>query len=154
MQAARILTVTGTILTALGVLSAVFGLKCTTLLSSWRKRAFVRTLQNNIRLKIIEKIKICLSSIWPLRYSEQALYAFLRPLQLLLLKFLPIFINFYHLVKQEDFPKWVVFMTTEFVFISAGSVPEAFYSGLKVDPENFGEAKLNLSHEKLAKVMS
>ena len=45
-------------------------------------------------------------------------------------------------------------MTTEFVFISAGSVPEAFYSGLKVDPENFGEAKLNLSHEELAKVMS
>ena len=63
MQAARILTVTGTILTALGVLSAVFGLKCTTLLSLWRKRAFVSTLQNNLGVKIIEKIKICLSSI-------------------------------------------------------------------------------------------
>ena len=139
MQAARILTVTGTILTALGVLSAVFGLKCTTLLSLWRKRAFVSTLQNNLGVKIIEKIKICLSSIWPQRYSEQALYAFSRQLRLLLLRFLPIFINFYHLVKREDFLKWVVFMTTEFVFISAGSVPEAFYSGLKINLENFWE---------------
>ena len=154
MQAARILTVTGTILTALGVLSAVFGLKCTTLLSSWRKRAFVRILQNNLGLKIIERIKICLSSIWPQHYSAQALYAFLRPLQLLLLKFLPIFINFYHLVKREDFLKWAVFMTTEFVFISAGSVPEAFYSGLKVNPKNYGVTKLNLSHAKLSKLRS
>ena len=124
MQAARILTVSGTILNGFSLISAVFGLKCTTLLSSWRKRAFVSISSWNFSTFLL-----FLRFTWPLGYWEQARFAFFPRSQLLLPKFLPTFIHFYR-AKRGDSLKWEVFSTTESASTSAGSAPARFYSGL------------------------